>query len=165
MQHVSYKVSTRTTNPKYKASRGSDSIVLRRYSEFHSLYAKLRNEYPGVVVPPCPEKNMQEKFRLSSEFIETRRQALEVFINKVVSHRLLKHSDSLRLFLEADESQWAPQQAFALKAEDDGVGIMGKMLQMGTDLVYNTKNLTSSADDKGEDTEYLQVRSLLASCV
>lgn len=44
-----------------------------------------------------------EKFRFSAEFIEMRRQALDLFVNRIASHRDLKQSDDLRMFLQADE--------------------------------------------------------------
>lgn len=44
-----------------------------------------------------------EKFRFSAEFIEMRRQALDVFVNRIASHHELKQSEDLRLFLQAEE--------------------------------------------------------------
>jgi sorting nexin-1/2 len=157
MQYTSYKVTTRTSNPKYKACNSGDSVVMRRFSEFHMLFTKLHEEYPGVIVPPCPEKNQLENFRKSGTFIEQRRQALEVFINKVCSHRILKHSDLLRMFLEADETAWQMEMQ-KLKSGTDNSSILGKVSQFASDIVHSTKNLTKGqSDDQGEDAEYLQV--------
>ncbi len=39
----------------------------------------------GTIVPALPEKNVVEKYKMTTEFIETRRAALTVFINRVVS--------------------------------------------------------------------------------
>jgi hypothetical protein len=44
-----------------------------------------------------------EKFRFSKEFIELRRQALDLFVNRTASHPELKQSEDLRTFLQADE--------------------------------------------------------------
>lgn len=44
-----------------------------------------------------------EKFRFSVEFIEMRRQALDVFVNRIASHPELKQSEDLRTFLQEDE--------------------------------------------------------------
>lgn len=44
-----------------------------------------------------------EKFRFSAEFIEMRRQGLDIFVNRIASHPELRQSDDLRLFLQADE--------------------------------------------------------------
>jgi sorting nexin-1/2 len=44
-----------------------------------------------------------EKFRFSAEFIEMRRQGLDIFVNRTASHQELQHSEDLRTFLQADE--------------------------------------------------------------
>lgn len=44
-----------------------------------------------------------EKFRFSAEFIEMRRQALDVFVNRIAAHNDLQQSEDLRTFLQADE--------------------------------------------------------------
>ena len=43
----------------------------------------------GIIIPPLPEKNAIQKYQMTSEFIEQRRQALQVYINRVVSNRFL----------------------------------------------------------------------------
>lgn len=130
---------------------------MRRFSEFHMLFVKLQEEFPGVIVPPCPEKNQLGGFRKSSAFIEQRRQALEVFINKVCGHRLLKHSELLQQFLEADETSWHVKMQ-ELKSGPEQGSLLGKMSQLASDIVHSTKNLTKGqSDDQGEDAEYLQV--------
>ena len=48
-----------------------------------------------------------EKFRFSAEFIEMRRQALDVFVNRIASHHELQQSEDLRTFLQADEEVMA----------------------------------------------------------
>ena len=47
--------------------------------------------------------SIAEKFRFSAEFIEMRRQALDIFVNRVASHHELQQSEDLRTFLQADE--------------------------------------------------------------
>ncbi|CAO2187898.1 unnamed protein product, partial [Urochloa humidicola] len=56
-------------------------------------------------IPPLPEKNAVEKFRFSKDFIELRRQALDLFVNRIASHPELKQSEVLRVFLQADEEE------------------------------------------------------------
>lgn len=46
---------------------------------------------------------MAEKFRFSAEFIEMRRAALDIFVNRIASHPELQQSEDLRTFLQADE--------------------------------------------------------------
>jgi sorting nexin-1/2 len=164
-QFTSYKIMTRSSNPKYKSCNAGDSVVMRRFSEFHLLFVKLRAEFPGVVVPPCPEKNQLETFRKTSAFIESRRQALEVFVNKLCRHRVLRHAELLQVFLEADETAWAVEVQ-RMKAADEQGTVLGKVSQMASDIVHSTKNLTKGQpDDKGEDPEYLQVRRLTCHTV
>ncbi|PIN17107.1 Membrane coat complex Retromer, subunit VPS5/SNX1 [Handroanthus impetiginosus] len=98
--YISYKVITKTNLPEYE---GLEKIVIRRYSDFVWLRERLFEKYKGVFIPPLPEKSTVEKFRFSAEFIEMRRQALDVFVNRIASHNELRQSEDLRIFLQADE--------------------------------------------------------------
>ncbi|KAK4343203.1 hypothetical protein RND71_039019 [Anisodus tanguticus] len=98
--YISYKVITKTNLPEYQ---GHEKIVIRRYSDFVWLHDRLFERYKGIFIPPLPEKSTVEKFRFSAEFIEMRRQALDVFVNRIASHHELRQSDDLRTFLQADE--------------------------------------------------------------
>ncbi|KAK6942577.1 Phox homology [Dillenia turbinata] len=98
--YISYRVITKTNLPDY---HGSEKIVIRRYSDFVWLRDRLFEKYKGIFIPPLPEKSAVEKFRFSAEFIEMRRQALDIFVNRVASHHELQQSDDLRIFLTADE--------------------------------------------------------------
>ncbi len=40
--------------------------------------------HAGIIIPPLPEKNVVQKYQMTTEFIEARRRALTVFINRVV---------------------------------------------------------------------------------
>lgn len=53
-----------------------------------------------MVVPPPPEK--QAVGRFDSEFVESRRQALERMLNKIAAHPILHHDADLKIFLESD---------------------------------------------------------------
>ncbi|KAL2599681.1 hypothetical protein AAZX31_10G070100 [Glycine max] len=90
----------KTNFPEYQ---GPEKIVIRRYSDFVWLRDRLFEKYKGIFIPPLPEKSAVEKFRFSAEFIEMRRQALDVFVNRIASHHELKQSEDLRLFLQAEE--------------------------------------------------------------
>lgn len=98
--YISYKVITKTNLPEYQ---GHEKIVIRRYSDFVWLHDRLFEKFKGIFIPPLPEKSTVEKFRFSAEFIEMRRQALDVFVNRIASHHELRQSDDLRIFLQADE--------------------------------------------------------------
>ncbi|KAL0736483.1 hypothetical protein Bca4012_012693 [Brassica carinata] len=108
--YISYRVITKTNLPEYQ---GPEKIVIRRYSDFVWLRDRLSEKYKGVFVPPLPEKSAVEsivwkicyleKFRFSAEFIEMRRAALDIFVNRIASHPELQQSEDLRTFLQADE--------------------------------------------------------------
>ncbi|VAH65929.1 hypothetical protein VPH35_046324 [Triticum aestivum] len=100
--YISYRVITKTNLPEFE---GAEKIVIRRYSDFEWLHDRLAEKYKGIFIPPLPEKNAVEKFRFSKEFIELRRQALDLFINRLASHPELKQSEDLRTFLQADEEK------------------------------------------------------------
>ncbi|KAF2289704.1 hypothetical protein GH714_038090 [Hevea brasiliensis] len=88
---------------KFSRNQGPEKIVIRRYSDFVWLRDRLFEKYKGVFIPPLPEKSTVEKFRFSAEFIELRRQALDIFVNRIASHHELQQSEDLRTFLQADE--------------------------------------------------------------
>ncbi|KAL9128104.1 MAG: hypothetical protein Q9217_003157 [Psora testacea] len=95
--HIVYQVRTKTTSKAYKQPEFS---VSRRYRDFLWLYNSLHNNNPGVVVPPPPEK--QAVGRFDSNFVESRRAALERMLNKIAAHPILHHDADLKIFLESD---------------------------------------------------------------
>ncbi|XP_024527007.1 sorting nexin 1 isoform X1 [Selaginella moellendorffii] len=106
--YISYRVSTKTNMQEY---RGLEKIVIRRYSDFVWLHERLTERYKGIIIPPLPEKSAVEKFRFSAEFIEVRRRALDVFLNRIAAHPILRQSDDLKSFLQADEDSWVVEKS------------------------------------------------------
>ena len=94
-----YRILTveETTSKAYKQT---EFAVSRRYRDFLWLYTSLHNNNPGVVVPPPPEK--QAVGRFDSNFVESRRSALERMLNKTAHHPILQHDSDLKIFLESD---------------------------------------------------------------
>ncbi|RDW71184.1 hypothetical protein BP6252_07747 [Coleophoma cylindrospora] len=95
--HIVYAVRTKTSS---KAYRQPEFTVTRRYRDFLWLYNSLHANNPGVVVPPPPEK--QAVGRFDSNFVESRRMALEKMLNKTAAHPTLQHDGDLKLFLESE---------------------------------------------------------------
>ncbi|KAK0626748.1 Vps5 C terminal like-domain-containing protein [Immersiella caudata] len=95
--HIVYSVRTKTTSKGYKQP---EFEVKRRYRDFLWLYNTLHANNPGVVVPPPPEK--QAVGRFESNFVESRRAALEKMLNKTAAHPTLQHDADLKLFLESE---------------------------------------------------------------
>ncbi|KAJ5190515.1 uncharacterized protein N7498_009500 [Penicillium cinerascens] len=95
--HIVYQVRTRTTSKAYRVPEFS---VSRRYRDFLWLYNSLHSNNPGVVVAPPPEK--QAVGRFDTNFVESRRAALERMLNKIASHPILQHDGDLKIFLESE---------------------------------------------------------------
>lgn len=98
--YISYKISTTTTRPQFAKSTFA---VVRRYSDFVWIHSHLNALYPGVVVPPLPEKLLVGRF--SPEFIESRRRALQLFLHRCCLHPELQHCHHLSTFLEASDDE------------------------------------------------------------
>lgn len=71
--------------------------VARRYSEFHELHQKLRMSYPSVRLLEFPRRRVVMK--LQKEFLQKRRQALEVYLQKLLLLPEVCRSRDLRAFL------------------------------------------------------------------
>ncbi|KAI5924414.1 vacuolar sorting protein [Camillea tinctor] len=95
--HIVYSVRTRTTSKGYKQP---EFEVKRRYRDFLWLYTTMHGNNPGVVVPPPPEKQALNRFE--SNFVESRRAALEKMCNKIAAHPTLQRDPDLKLFLESE---------------------------------------------------------------
>lgn len=95
--HTVYSVITKTTSKAYNTPTFT---VQRRYRDFLWLYERLHDNSPGVVVPPPPEK--QAVGRFETNFIESRRMALERMLNKIAGHPVLQHDGDLKTFLESE---------------------------------------------------------------
>ncbi|KAH8652198.1 Vps5 C terminal like-domain-containing protein [Xylariales sp. PMI_506] len=95
--HIVYSVRTRTTSKGYKQP---EFEVKRRYRDFLWLYNTMHGNNPGVVVPPPPEKQALNRF--DTNFVESRRAALEKMLNKIAAHATLQHDPDLKLFLESE---------------------------------------------------------------
>ncbi|KAJ9660828.1 Vacuolar protein sorting-associated protein vps5 [Neophaeococcomyces mojaviensis] len=95
--HIVYQVRTKTTSKAYKQP---EFAVSRRYRDFLWLYNSMHSNNPGVVIPPPPEK--QAVGRFDTEFVESRRQALERMLNKIAAHPILHHDADLKIFLESE---------------------------------------------------------------
>lgn len=132
--YISYRVITKTNLPEYQ---GPEKIVIRRYSDFVWLRDRLFEKYKGIFIPPLPEKSAVEKFRFSAEFIEMRRQGLDLFVNRIASHPELLLSEDLRTFLQADEETME-----RLRSQDTGY-----FKKKPADLMQIFKDVQSKVSD------------------
>ena len=61
----------------------------RRFRDFVSLADVLKSRHRGYFLPPRPEKNAVEGQRMTDNFLEERRQALEKYMNKLARHPVI----------------------------------------------------------------------------
>eukprot|EP01026_Neomeris_dumetosa_P010792 TRINITY_DN1399_c0_g1_i1.p1 TRINITY_DN1399_c0_g1~~TRINITY_DN1399_c0_g1_i1.p1 ORF type:complete len:431 (-),score=61.32 TRINITY_DN1399_c0_g1_i1:369-1595(-) len=157
--YVSYKVKTKTDLPHFKGSQGE---VIRRFSDFDFLDQMVRQQYKGVIPPPLPEKDVIQKYKYNPEFIEKRRRALSVYINRLANHPELYKAEEVRLFLEASESDWWQHKRLYKFEENAQKSKVGQTVQFFKDLAHSTTNLVQGrSDDAEEDPEYLRIREYM----
>lgn len=103
-RYTDYEVRMKTNLPIFRLK---ESQVRRRYSDFDWLRQELERE-SKIMVPPLPPKAWARQLPWVSAkdsifdegFIETRREALEDFINKVTGHPLAQNEKALHIFLQ-----------------------------------------------------------------
>eukprot|EP00884_Botryococcus_braunii_P014863 jgi/Botrbrau1/23378/Bobra.0051s0029.1 len=158
--HISYRVLTKTSLEQYT---NKEPVVLRRFRDFSWLHSRLAEQNRGVILPPLPEKNAMEKYIThSASFVETRRRALQVYINRVAAHPLLRESRDLQNFLEATEEEWAGGMARAQSETSSGAKTLGNTLQLFRNVQRSAVNLVySKSDDEEEDPDYIKAREYI----
>eukprot|EP00126_Sphaerothecum_destruens_P001473 Sdes_comp14785_c0_seq1m3569 len=103
-RYTDYEVTIVTNLPIFKLKQSS---VRRRYSDFEYLKSELERD-SKIVVPPLPGKAISRQWNpfkkhdgiFDQDFIENRRKALEVFINKIAGHPLAQNEKILHIFLQ-----------------------------------------------------------------
>ena len=117
--------------------------VGRRFSDFDWLQLRLREEYPGVVVPPLPEKQglvdvaAQEVLQASGvqddddSWLEQRCTALGRMLRRIYAHPLLGGSPSLQAFLEANDQGFAHFKEEAAALDNKGVEALAGLVGGG----------------------------------
>lgn len=88
--------------------KGREFVVRRRFKEFLWLYQHLTNKYPGVIVPPVPEKHAIGRFE--EDFVENRRVQLERMLRKLGAHNILQKDADFHLFLTSQSFQMEIQE-------------------------------------------------------
>lgn len=95
--YIEYPIFTQTSNKIY---RNYQFTTIRRYSDFLYLYNQLTNKYPGLIIPPIPEKSTIQKFQ--PEFIENRKICLQMFLDYLNLHKVFGGCVDLKEFLESE---------------------------------------------------------------
>lgn len=128
---IVYKVRTRTTLPQYSSA---EFHANRRFRDFDWLFTQLVEKWPGLIIPPLPEKAIVGKVSgadFTPEFIEARRKHLETFLRRVTSHVELHHAEALQVFLEASDEAFEAAKAASRSAANGQQGRWGQLLTDG----------------------------------
>mmetsp|Transcript_17683 Transcript_17683/g.49470 ORF Transcript_17683/g.49470 Transcript_17683/m.49470 type:complete len:564 (-) Transcript_17683:1848-3539(-) len=149
--YVTYKVHTKTQLPAFKAP---EVMVRRRFRDFVDLSDLLAHTHRGYFIPPRPEKNVVEGQRMTKDFIEARRAALEKYLAKLVAHPVICQSAELRVFLECDGELSISPEWNALKPAQssvlEGVAKLPKQI-IGNDRVAVTPAEASQSAKSSND--------------
>lgn len=76
-------------------------LVLRRYTDFHRLYTKLKAGFPKLNLSLPKKKVFGDNF--NNAFLDTRVQGLQQFVNAVMSNENLRSCPCVREFFCLDE--------------------------------------------------------------
>ncbi|XP_043941644.1 sorting nexin-7 isoform X2 [Protopterus annectens] len=145
---ITYRVTTKTTRSAFDAS---EYVVRRRYQDFLWLRGKLEEAYPTLIIPPLPEKFIMKGMveRFNEEFIETRRNALHRFLNRIADHPTLTFNEDFKVFLTA--------QAWELTAhKKQGPGLLSKMGETVRSMAAIVRGVKNRPEEFTEMLEYIE---------
>lgn len=81
-------------------------VVSRRYKHFDWLYGRFVEKFTSISVPPLPDKQITGRF--GEEFVEKRREKLQMWINRICLHPVLSQSVVFHHFTTCgdNEKEW-----------------------------------------------------------
>ncbi|XP_037312340.2 sorting nexin-7 [Pungitius pungitius] len=152
---IMYRVATKTTRSEFDSS---EYEVLRRYQDFLWLRSKLEENHPTLIVHPLPEKFVMKSMveRFNNDFIETRRRALQRFLNKVSLHPVLSHSHHLEVFLTAQD---------LLPYKKQGPGFLSRLGETVRAVANSVRGLKTRPEEFSLMQEYVEDFSIKISSV
>lgn len=157
--HVEYKVSTRSNLPKFKEE---EVTVTRRYSDFTWLSDILAAEFPGVVIPALPDKQISlggfTKLSFSTD-VDARARALEKFLQRVGAHPQLAYSKRFHVFLQCEDpgsfasAKVEPRDGEEAKSSGNAMaGVMGMLGNLAKQTTGQKAELErTSADERFDE--------------
>lgn len=100
---ISYKQQNISESSRQNEKNPLEYESYRRYSDFEILIVILQKLYKGVILPPLPPKTWASQLRKQTQssevFSHQRQDELQLFLNTILSHPVLKYSHELRMFL------------------------------------------------------------------
>lgn len=152
---IMYRVMTKTTRGEFDSS---EYEVRRRYQDFLWLRSKLEENHPTLIVHPLPEKFVMKGMveRFNDDFIETRRKALDRFLDKTSEHPILSYSPHFKVFLTAQE---------LLSHKKQGPGFLSRMGETVRAVANSVRGLKSRPEEFVLMQEYVEAFSNKMSSV
>ncbi|XP_059530642.1 sorting nexin-7 isoform X2 [Myotis daubentonii] len=148
---ITYRVATQTSRGEFDSS---EFEVRRRYQDFLWLKGKLEEAHPTLIIPPLPEKfvvkGMVERF--NDDFIETRRRALNKFLNRIADHPTLTFSEDFKVFLTAQAGELSSHKK-------QGPGLLSKMGQTVRAMALSMRGVRSRPDEFTEMNDFIETFS------
>ncbi|XP_055038311.2 sorting nexin-7 isoform X4 [Misgurnus anguillicaudatus] len=146
--YITYRVVTKTTRSEFDSS---EFEVRRRYQDFMWLKGRLEEAHPTLIVHPLPEKfvmrGMVERF--NEDFIETRKRALNRFLNKIAEHPIFSSSEDFKLFLTAETGALASHKK-------QGPGFLSRMGDSVRGLAATVRGIKNRPEEFTAMQEYVE---------
>lgn len=163
-------------------------VVSRRYKHFDWLYNRFVEKFTSISIPPLPDKQITGRF--GEEFVEKRKEKLQMWMNRICLHPVLSSSTVFHHFLTCgdNEKEWkqgkrkaecdklvgasffmtvdCPQQSLELQAVENRIEQFGRFIK-------NTDESVKGIIERGQvhcekcqgsyRTEYKKIGSTFAS--
>jgi len=170
--HWSYQIAT-TLQPQNNngaaAPSGGVWLVRRRFRHVVALEERLREECPGAVLAPRPDKHAtraleEASTQQSAEFALQRCNELQVYLNQLIKHPYAYATHTLRLFLSLQDdlgTAWpeCSNNTFTRLA-NAGVGAAVKVSEQTQATKFPWQDPLGHIDDYGEeDAELMALAS------
>lgn len=134
---ISYDIQTSTSN----------KVVRRRYKHFDWLMQRLEEKYIVTPLPPLPEKQIAGRFQ--EDFVEHRRNLLQLWVNYITRHPVLSKCDVWWHFMNCSTDDMKGWKLGKRKAEKDE--LVGANFFHSVEVDQNTVPLDSVKTTKQLD--------------
>ena len=101
--YVAYKLSVVSAS---MSGQVTTTFLFRRFSDFTWLEEQLIEKFPGLLIPPLPDKAaLAVTGRFTAEFIAERARGVQTFLDRIAMHPELGGSSEVDHFLRSSEAE------------------------------------------------------------